>query len=282
MKKVIYFICYVVGLLIGVSLLIFNYEAMDRDQTVLRYTLLIAGVMFVIPGLIQLIASLRPKKDENGNILPHKWYTTVVAVLALLWGIYMLIFPLGYDNNLSITLGVSLVLVGLSQTVWIVRTSESTLLRFIVPIVTIAVGVLVFTVFNHFPDTGKSAQTGAIISGIMLIIWGINGFFSLRPKRVVAAADRAAKEERKVVKEERKAEKLQAKADAKAAAETQKEEKKEEENEKKEATSTEKENSEKSIKSDKSDNSDKPDNSEESDNSDKSDNSEESDSSSKQ
>lgn len=240
MKKVIYFICYVVGLLIGVSLLIFNYEAMDRDQTVLRYTLLIAGVLFVIPGLIQLIASLRPKRDENGNILPHKWYTTVVAVLALLWGIYMLIFPLGYNNNLSITLGVSLILAGLAQGVWIVRTSESTFLRFIVPIVTIAVGVLVCTVFNHYPDNGKSAQIGAIISGIMLIIWGVNGFFSLRSKRVVAAADRAAKEERKVVKEERKAEKIQAKADAKAASEAEKEKEKEE----KDVESKEKETSE--------------------------------------
>ncbi|MDE6027146.1 MAG: hypothetical protein K2G23_03670, partial [Muribaculaceae bacterium] len=172
MKKVIYFICYVVGMLIGVSLLIFNYEAMDREPTVLRYTLMIAGILFIIPAVIQLIGSLIPKKDENGNILPHKWYTTVVAILGLLWGIYMLIFPLGYNNNLSVTLGVSLILVGLAQGVWIIRTSESTFLRFIVPLVTVVVGILVFTVFNSFPDNGKSAQTGAIISGIMLLIWG--------------------------------------------------------------------------------------------------------------
>lgn len=205
MKKVIYFICYVVGMLIGVSLLIFNYEALDKTPTMLRYTMMAAGICFIIPGIIQLIASLHPKKDENGNILPHKWYTTLVAIVALLWGIYILLFPTGYNNDFSITLGVSIVLVGLAQAVWIVRTSESTFLRFIVPCVSVILGILICTVFNSYPDTGKSAQTAAILSGIMLLVWGVNGFFSLRSKRVVAAADKAAHLERKAEKEERKA-----------------------------------------------------------------------------
>lgn len=213
MKKTLFFICYVIGILIGVMLLIFNSEAMSRDQTMLRYVMMGAGIIFIIPGIVQLIASLKPKKDENGNILPHKWYATIIAVVALLWGIYILIFPLGFNDNLSITVGVSLMIAGLAQAVWIVRTSESTFLRFIVPVVTIAIGVLVCTVFNHYPDNGKSAQIGAIISGIMLMVWGVNGFFSLRSKRVMAAADKAAKIERKAEKEERKAEKQEQKTE---------------------------------------------------------------------
>ncbi|MDE5790737.1 MAG: DUF308 domain-containing protein [Muribaculaceae bacterium] len=211
MKKTLFFICYVVGMLIGVMLLIFNYEAMNRDQAMLQYTMIAAGVIFIIPGIFQLISSLSPKKDEFGNILPRKWYSTVVAVIALLWGIYILIMPLGYKDNLSITLGISLILAGVAQAVWIVKTSESTFLRFIVPVVTVVVGILVCSVLNHYPDNGKSAQIGAIISGVMLLIWGVNGFFSLRSKRVVAAADKAAKVERKAEKEERKAQKEQAK-----------------------------------------------------------------------
>ncbi|MDE6409706.1 MAG: DUF308 domain-containing protein [Muribaculaceae bacterium] len=217
MKKTLFFICYVVGMLIGVMLLIFNYETMNRDQAMLQYTMIAAGVIFIIPGIFQLIASLSPKKDENGNILPRKWYSTVVAIIALLWGIYILIMPLGYKDNLSISLGVSLILAGLAQAVWIVKTSESTFLRFIVPAVTVVVGILVCSVLNHYPDNGKSAQIGAIISGVMLLIWGVNGFFSLRSKRVVAAADKAAKVERKAEKEERKAQKEQAKEAQKEA-----------------------------------------------------------------
>ena len=137
MKKTLFFICYVVGMLIGVMLLIFNYETMNRDQTLLRYAMLATGVIFIIPGVFQLIASLSPKKDENGNILPRKWYSTVIAVIALLWGIYILIMPLGYDGSLRITLGVSLVLAGVAQAAWIVRTAESTFLRFLVPSVTV-------------------------------------------------------------------------------------------------------------------------------------------------
>lgn len=222
MKKVIYFICYVIATLIGVSLLIFNYETLDRDQSMLRYTMVAAGVIFIIPAIIQLISSLIPKKDEHGNILPKKWYTTVVAILALLWGIYILLFPLGYNNEFNYTLGISLILIGFAQAAWIIRTSESTFLRFIVPVVAVVLGVLIFTIFNHTPDAGKSAQIGAILSGIMIVIWGINGFLSLRSKRVVAAADKAAHIERKNVKEERKAEKearKEAEKEAKEASE---------------------------------------------------------------
>ena len=219
MKKTLFFICYVVGMLIGVMLLIFNYETMNRDQTLLRYAMLATGVIFIIPGVFQLIASLSPKKDENGNILPRKWYSTVIAVIALLWGIYILIMPLGYDGSLRITLGVSLVLAGVAQAAWIVRTAESTFLRFLVPSVTVAVGVLVCILFNNYPQNGKGDQIAAIISGIMLLIWGVNGFMSLRSKRVVAAADKAAKIERKAEKEERKALKEQAKEQKKETVE---------------------------------------------------------------
>ncbi|MBD5183507.1 MAG: hypothetical protein HDS97_01240 [Bacteroidales bacterium] len=220
MKKVIYFICYVVGLLLGAGILIFNYQALDKSPDVLNILMIAVGVLFIVPALIQLISLLFPKKDEFGNILPHKWYSTIVAILALLWGIYMLIFPLGYDDSLSISLGISLMLAGLAQIVWIVRSSESTFLRFIIPILTIAVGVIDLTVFNHYPDEIHGAQTAAIISGIMMIIWGVNGFFSLRSKRVIAAGHKAEKEERKTVKEERKAAKEEAKQQAKALEES--------------------------------------------------------------
>ncbi len=248
MKKTLFFICYVVGMLIGVMLLIFNYETMNKDQDMLRYTMIAAGIIFIIPGVFQLIASLSPKKDENGNILPRKWYSTVIGVLALLWGIYILIFPVGYNETLSVTLGVSLILVGIAQAVWIIRTAESKFLRFIVPVVTVVMGVLVCSVFNSHPDTGKSAQLGAILSGIMLLIWGVNGFFSLRPKGVVAAADKAAHIERKAEKAERKEAKEEQKTmkeHVKSALDVKEEspEKKEDTPDKKEATSAKKEES---------------------------------------
>lgn len=211
MKKALFFICYLIGLLIGAMLLIFNAQALDRDPVALRFAMLAAGVIFIIPALIQLLSSLSPKRDEFGNILPRKWYATIVAVLALLWGIYILIFPTGYDNTLAVTLGVSLILAGIAQAVWIVRTAESTFLRFIVPIVTLVVGVVICAFLSADSGSGKDDQISAIISGIMLVVWGVNGFMSLRSKRVVAAADKAAKVERMAEKEERKAEKAQAK-----------------------------------------------------------------------
>ncbi|MDE7412716.1 MAG: hypothetical protein K2N05_02855 [Muribaculaceae bacterium] len=221
MKKILFFFCYLLGALIGAMLLIFNAETLDRDPTILNYTMIAAGVIFLIPALFQLISSLSPKKDEFGNILPRKWYATIVAILALLWGIYILIMPMGYKETLSVTLGVSLVLVGIAQAIWIVRTSESTILRFIIPILTVAIGLGICIFVNHDMDNGKGNQISAIIAGVTLVVWAVNGFMSLRSKRVVAAADKAAKVERKAEKEERK-ELKHASAQKVAEAETEK------------------------------------------------------------
>ncbi|MDE6536644.1 MAG: hypothetical protein K2M13_01170 [Muribaculaceae bacterium] len=218
MKKTIFFLCYVLGLLIGAMLLIFNYQAMDKDPAVLRYVMMAAGIIFIIPGVIQLISSIVPKKDANGNIMPRKWYATVVGVLSLIWGIYILLFPLGYANTLSITLGVSVALAGLAQAIWIIRTSESTFKRFIIPVVTIAVGILVCILFSDV-NSYKDMQLSAIVSGIMIAIWAVNGFYSLRPKEVVAAEKKAGIEAKKAEKEQRKTAEKEAKAEAKAEAE---------------------------------------------------------------
>ena len=226
MKKALYSLCYAVGLAIGILLCIFNYQALNADHPMLRYILIATGIIFIIPGVVQLISSLHPKRDDAGNILKRSWYSTLIAILALLWGISILCMPDGFAGNLSITLGVSVILAGLAQIVWIVRSAESTFLRFIIPLLTIASGLVVVTLLNNYPDDGHSAQMGCIVSGITLVVWSVNGFMALRSKRVVAAADKAAKSEKKADRAEEKALDTQRKKEAKTEADAAKKESK--------------------------------------------------------
>lgn len=216
MKKLVYIFTYIAALIIGVVFLIFNYQTLESAAPMLRGVMIATGVIFIVPGVVLLIESLMPKRDENGNIIKKAWYLTLVSILALVWGILLICMPSGIGGNLSISLGVSIILAGLAQIVWIIKGSESTFTRFIVPALTIVAGVIDLSLLST-PDNGRSAQYASILSGIMIVLWAINGFYSLRSKRVVAAASKAAKAERKLEKEERKEAKAQQKEEKQAA-----------------------------------------------------------------
>lgn len=215
MKKVLYACSYIAALVIGVLMLIFNYQALNSDQPVLRALVIASGVLFIVPAVILLLASLSPKRDDKGEIIKRPWFTTVIAVLALIWGILMICMPSGLLGNLNITLGISLILVGIAQVIWIIKSKESTFWRFIIPILSVCVGIITLTLLNNYPDAGNSAQWAAIVSGLTLVLWGINGFASLRSKRILAVEHEAGKNERKAEKEEKKAEKEEKKNEEK-------------------------------------------------------------------
>lgn len=121
MRKIIYALVYLIALVAGVCLLVFNHQAMEETRPVLRYVIMGAGVAFVIPGICFLIASLRPRRDSNGVVVSRPWFSTIMGVIALVWGILLLCMPSGFLGNLNISLGVSLIIVSLAQIVWIVK-----------------------------------------------------------------------------------------------------------------------------------------------------------------
>lgn len=76
MRKIIYALVYLIALVAGVCLLVFNHQAMEETRPVLRYVIMGAGVAFVIPGICFLIASLRPRRDSNGVVVSRPWFST--------------------------------------------------------------------------------------------------------------------------------------------------------------------------------------------------------------
>lgn len=209
MRKIIYIFTYVVALVIGVLLLIFNYEMFQSTTKIVRGVMIATGIIFIIPGITRLFASMFTRHDKMGNEIKAPWYTTTVALLALIWGILIICMPTGVFGNFNITLGISLLIAGIAQIVWMAKESQTTVQRLIIPVLTMTAGVIDFTLLDNNPDAGHSAQYATILSGIMIVIWAINGFYSLRSKQIVAAEKSAVKEEKKAEKAERKIEKTE-------------------------------------------------------------------------
>ncbi len=210
MRKVIYAIVYLVALIIGAVLLIFNHQAVENTQPTLHPVMIAAGIIFTIPGLYLLIASLIPHKDSNGVVVSRPWISTVMGIIALIWGVLILCMPGGLLGYLNITLGVSIIIAALAQMTWIIKGRKANgapMWLYIVPLLTIAAGVWVLLLKKDYQEPGREIIQGCIISGITLIVWAINGFGSL-PRRKKTLKDieketkRLAKEQEKAMKEE--------------------------------------------------------------------------------
>lgn len=212
MKKAIYFICYVIAILVGMCMLIFNHDANIADNKTLHYVFMGLGIIFILPGLFILLATLRPKRDENGAIIARSIPSTVTGIISMVWGVLLLVMPYGIFGSLNVSLGVSLIIVGVAQIIWIGKESSqngSPFWLYIIPILTVAAGVGVLILKKDYQDPGAEMQTGCIISGITILLWGINGFLSL-PRRIKTEKDiesdkkRLESDEAKVSKEESK------------------------------------------------------------------------------
>ena len=125
MGKIIYALVYLIALVAGVCLLVFNHQAMEETRPVLRYVIMGAGVAFVIPDICFLIASLRPRRDSNGVVVSRPWFSTIMGGYSTGVGHSSLCMPSGFLGNLNISLGVSLIIVSLAQIVWIVKDDAS-------------------------------------------------------------------------------------------------------------------------------------------------------------
>lgn len=210
MRKFVYALSYVAAVVFGILLLIFNHQAMVPDDRILRSVILGAGILFIIPGLLLLIASLKPKKNENGEIVAKPWYPTAIAITSLIWGLMMICMPKGFIGNLNITLGVSLIIVSLAQLLWIIRDRKingAPFWLYIIPCVMICVGIIVILIPHDFQNPGQDMATGCIISGIAYVLWAANGFMAL-PKRIkksdteIANVDNSEKTEKVGYKED--------------------------------------------------------------------------------
>lgn len=190
MRKLIYFITYLAALALGVTLLIFNHQTLEDERPVLHIAMIAAGVIFVVPGIVLLLASLRAGSAKGGNRRPV--LSTILGVASLVWGVLILVMPDGLLGRLNITLGVSLFIAAFAQIVWIVRGRRANGAPVWIYLLPLAVaGVAVIMLPTDWENPGAESRTGCIVSGIAFTLWAINGFLSLSRRRPAPVAKQA-------------------------------------------------------------------------------------------
>lgn len=189
MRKLIYFITYLAALALGVTLLIFNHQTLEDERPVLHIAMIAAGVIFVVPGIVLLLASLRGGSAKGGNRRPV--LSTILCIASLVWGVLILVMPDGLLGRLNITLGVSLFIAAFAQIVWIVRgrrANGAPVWIYLLPLAVAVAGVAVIMLPIDWENPGAESRTGCIVSGIAFTLWAINGFLSLSRRRPAPVA----------------------------------------------------------------------------------------------
>lgn len=192
MRKLIYFITYLAALALGVTLLIFNHQTLEDERPVLHIAMIAAGVIFVVPGIVLLLASLRGGSAKGGNRRPV--LSTILGVASLVWGVLILVMPDGLLGRLNITLGVSLFIAAFAQIIWIVRgrrANGAPVWTYLLPLAVAVAGVAVIMLPTDWENPGAESRTGCIVSGIAFTLWAINGFLSLSRRRPAPVAKQA-------------------------------------------------------------------------------------------
>lgn len=189
MKKTTYLIVYLAALVIGLLLLIFSQQALTVDvPSSLRGVVIAGGIVFIVAGAATLLLSMRPKVDAQGVPTNRPWYITALSISSIFWGVLMLTMSATFTYTLAVTLGISLILAGLGQVMWIVDSARpygAPGWWYVIPLAVFGAGIVDITLINDYANIGQSSATASIVSGILLLCYAVNGFISLnRRKRI--------------------------------------------------------------------------------------------------
>ncbi len=190
MKKATYFIVSAATLAMGILLLIFSRDPLyiDGISQTLHGITIAEGVLFCLGGLVGLLYSFRPKYDAEGVMTNRPWYHSMMSIAAIFWGILLLVFNQLFTYNFYGSIGVSLILAGICQAIWIstaARPYGAAGWWYVVPFAAVAAGICDLTLSGDAASLASANSISCIVSGIVLILYGVNGFMTLnRRKRV--------------------------------------------------------------------------------------------------
>lgn len=156
----------------GVLLLIFN----DRN-TLFSTIVQIIGVMMTIPSAIGVISSISSTL-KPGNRKQTGWATAAGSALGLIFGVCLISMPRVFASAIIYTLaGIMIVaaVIGIAALVSSRLSGPSGVIFYIVPALMIITGVAVIIIGQpHLID-----RTAALITGIGLIVYSLNGFVAM-------------------------------------------------------------------------------------------------------
>lgn len=171
MKSKTYLLTYLFTLLGGILLVMLNSRA-----DLWNWIVIVIGALFFVPSVLAVINAFLHSvaKNEYGQKQRKPWLLMIPAIGGVILGIFMIIIPDFFINYLIIAFALVLVACGGLQLYNLLprmRTLRISPYFLIAPVLTLLLGVVILVI-----GTEKIKNIAAILTGIMLILYSVNGF----------------------------------------------------------------------------------------------------------
>lgn len=172
---------YVITLIIGVLLLIFTGRT-----NLFNIIVTIIGVLFIIPSVVMLFMGFAGKTAADGTRQSRPWYTALVSIGALVFGVLLVVMPGFFSRYLIYTLAIILILEGIAQILDLNDMGNDVggipWMWYVMPWLTVAAGVIIIIV-----GPAKVADTVTIITGAIMVLYSVNGLMGHNAHRSAKA-----------------------------------------------------------------------------------------------
>lgn len=173
MKNRPYLTTYVTGLVMGILLCLFY-----NRPNILTLMVIIIGALIILPSIFGIGKGFAGKKDAEGNRHNLPWYTAAACIIGLVIGILLISFASFFAAYIVYTLGVLLVIAGIVQIMSLVAERHDIgsikKIWYVIPWLTVGAGIVIVLLGPQ-----KIAGIVIILTGIVLIFYGLNGLLSL-------------------------------------------------------------------------------------------------------
>lgn len=160
----------------GILLLVF------ANETALFTSIVsIIGILFIVPCAIAFIITVLPPKNPDGSRTVN-WFTVFACSLGLAFGICLVAIPGFFASAIIYTLGGILIIAGLAGIGFLINTRDGagkSIFLYLIPCLVTITGIVVIILGRpRLLD-----QAAAIITGVALIIFSVNGFWAVIKNR---------------------------------------------------------------------------------------------------
>lgn len=157
-----------IGMLRGITALLIGGLLVFWSQSAVTYLIMAIGCLFLIPGLLSLLAYLRNTSSEGTR---RFGWSQMLGVGSILFGLCLIVSPVFFEKSLMYALGIILSYAGLSEIIQLTAARQWVRVSggfYVTPVLVMLLGI--FILFNPI----ESANLPFIILGIGCMVYGLS------------------------------------------------------------------------------------------------------------
>ena len=156
------------AMLRGIAALLIGILLVFWSQNAVTYLIMAVGCLFLIPGLLSLLAYFRQTSPEGNRSFG---WSQVLGIGSILFGLCLIVSPVFFEKSLMYALGIILSYAGLSEIIQLTVVRQWTRVPagfYVTPVLVMLVGI--FILFNPI----ESANVPFIILGVGCMVYGLS------------------------------------------------------------------------------------------------------------